>query len=218
MFRPAEGAPTEVWAHPSDDGGKTFTSRSLVSRKLSPGLGYAQLAAGGTGGDSVLVFVRALGPPHAPGGVWLNRSVDGGRSWSEELRVDRFPGSGGGGAQAPSAAFTPDGVLGVSWVDSGGDPEGRTRRLHFSWSTDGGRTFAAPIALAERGADPFTDENGATGRLLSAGGHYLGLAALPTGDFQALWSDSRDGLFALYTARIAPKRADSRPSGSPRQR
>lgn len=204
MSTPSGAGGPEAWAHLSRDGGRSFDSSVLVSRRMSAGLGYAQLAAGPAGSPASgrVVFVRALRPPHALEGVWANVSRDGGLTWSEERRVDRFPGGASPDVLVPSVAFAADGTLGISWVDRRDDPEGRRNRLYFAWSLDGGETFTAPIAVSDVDSGPATPENGATADLLAGGGHYLGLCALPNGDFQALWSDSRDGAFALYTARL----------------
>lgn len=201
---PVGGSTPEVWAHRSTDGGRSFPEKRLVSTRVSPGTGYAQLVASppGAKGDRV-VFVRALRPPHADGGVWANVSADRGRTWSAERRVDRFADGPSVAAQVPAAAFTREGVLGVSWIDRRGDPAGRRNRLYFAWSGDGGLTFSVPIAVSDLDSDPLTPANGATSRLLPGGGHYLGLSALADGGFHAVWSDSRDGAYALFSVRLA---------------
>ena len=52
------------------------------------------------------------------------------------------------------------------------------------------------------------DDAGTIFRRWRSGGDYLGLVALPGGGFQALWADSRTGVFQLWTAPIEVKQAE----------
>ena len=191
-----------VWVHRSTDGGKTFSEPIVASRRVGRRLGYAHLVADtGTGWfANRLYIIQAAGTVDEPGGIWLNRSSDGGLSWSRDVRVDR--GQDQMLAMLPSIAVTRDGVVGVSWVGRTRDESGAwgESRLFFAASFDGGNRFTPPVEVTDAGSYPLTKANASTGTELPAGGHYMGLAARADGVFQLLWSDSRNGVFEVFTA------------------
>jgi hypothetical protein len=67
----------------------------------------------------------------------FSRSTDGGRTFSEPLRVD---GSEARAARGPSLAAGADGVVHLAWMRG----EERAANILLSRSTDGGRSFDAP--------------------------------------------------------------------------
>jgi hypothetical protein len=58
------------------------------------------------------------------------------------------------------------------------------------------------LRITEINSDPLTPANGKTGERFISGGDYIGCVAKPDGSFQVLWSDSRTGIFQLYTSNI----------------
>ncbi len=200
-----------LWVHRSTDGGKTFSEPIVVSRRTGRGLGYTHLVADTGKGwfANRLYVVQAAGTAGEPGGIWLNRSSDGGLSWSRDVRIDR--GQEHMLAMLPSIAITRDGVVGVSWIGRTRDASGAwgESRLFFAASFDGGNRFTPAVEVTEVGSHPLTKANAHTGTELPAGGHYMGLAARADGVFQLLWSDSRNGVFEVFTATAAvnPRRS-----------
>ncbi|HEX9615511.1 MAG TPA: hypothetical protein VGA55_08380, partial [Bacteroidota bacterium] len=83
-------------------------------------------------------------------------------------------------------------------------------QLVASASLDGGMTFLPQVPVAD--VPSCNDQPGnvvATfsgsfdvGKRWPAGGDYFGLRAHPDGSFVALWSDSRSGIFQLWSSRI----------------
>ena len=76
----------------------------------------------------------------------LDRSADGGRTWSNTA-LPLPPGLDR--PYAPDVAFAPDGTLYVSYVDLQGNGN-VPADLWVSKSTDGGRTLSAPVRVAGR--------------------------------------------------------------------
>jgi hypothetical protein len=58
------------------------------------------------------------------------------------------------------------------------------------------------VRLSSVSSDSRTPGNADVANKFPGGGHYLGLAARADGRFQAVWSDSRNGVFALQTCTI----------------
>lgn len=110
----------------------------------------------------------------------LARSRDGGRSWSDPVRVNR------GGREShhstPQAAVGPGGAVAVSWNDRRHDPEDRCYHHYVAISRDGGRTFGDERRVSER------ETCLPSGYRWQNGGDTQGLAALPDGGFRVVWS------------------------------
>lgn len=147
-----------------------------------------------------LYFVRALGSKEQFGGVWINTSNDGGKTWSEDTRIDLFKGAINGRALVPSVSVNNQGVLGISWVDT--QDEFNKQDVYFTISLDGGVTFQRLVRVTDISTDPRTEANDDVANKFPGGGHYLGMDAKPDGSFQLIWSDSRSGFFELQTANV----------------
>jgi hypothetical protein len=75
------------------------------------------------------------------GALWLARSADGGRSFSDPRKIT---GDGARPARAPSLALALDGTLYLAWT-LGEDP---AADIHVAKSTDGGASFGAARIVA----------------------------------------------------------------------
>jgi len=136
-------------------------------------------------------------------------SADAGARWSKPVILSA-PDQGP--SYYATTAVNRDGVLGVFWLQhERAEPERLCYRVYFAASTDGAQTFTAPSTVSDRLSCPDAAENVVMTYPPSGekvferfprGGDYLGLAAAADGSFHAAWSDARDGLFQIYTARI----------------
>lgn len=211
--------PNGVWLVSSGDGGRSF---SLPSRVLGPLSFQPQLVADHRRpGRLYLTWLQAddlvnLGFARPGNPINVIRSDDGGRTWSDPVRVS---GSDRQRAVAPTAAVGRDGELFIAYLDlgddrldysgahagRGGDPYEGTWTLVVARSRDEGESWqeslvdqgVTPIErilvflppMPTMGADPVT------GRL------YVALADARLGDADVwLWTSS-DGGATFTTAR-----------------
>jgi len=127
----------------SQDGGATFSTPLNLSTSVA-GDGKGRIDKDRWHNGSLDLALGADGTVYAAwteyeGALWLRRSIDGGKSFSEKLRLrDAKP------ARAPALAVHGNTVY-LAWT-VGDDPSADIR---VARSTDGGKSFAAP-AIVER--------------------------------------------------------------------
>jgi hypothetical protein len=125
----------------SHDGGATFSAPLNLSGSVA-GDGKGRIDKHRWHNGSLDVAVGADGTVYAAwteyeGALWLRRSVDGGKSFSEKIRLrDAKP------ARAPALAVQ-DKIVYLAWT-VGDDPSADIR---IARSDDGARSFAAPIIV-----------------------------------------------------------------------
>lgn len=134
-------------------------------------------------------------------GEWdivVSRSDDGGRTWSDPVRVDD---SSSGDQWTAALAVDARDTLHVAWYDT------RTGgvNLFYSSSTDGGVTWSPNVRITT------AETSQATTRRLS---EYIGLAADRNGTAYLAWTDWRDGGPAIYFASLPGCTAPASPSAS----
>lgn len=196
-----------VWWSRWIDSARTFSLSSLVTElhEMSRSGWVIQDTARGPYAGSLYYVVDDF--RDGTGGVFLYRSRDGGETWSGPTRLSRDDAPRV--RRIPAAAVNGRGQLVVAWFDPRGTPERRCWRLVVAASVDGGDSFtpSAPVTeevcnavrgnVVPRSAGPFN-----VASRWPAGGDYFGLAALDDRAFRAVWSDSRTGVFQVWTARI----------------
>ena len=91
--------------------------------------------------------------------IYFRSSTDGGRTWSER-RTLNDDGRGKANQIDPSVSVAPNGRVDVAWYDGRLSPlpyEGRTERgfndVYYTYSDDGGRTWAPNVRVSDRSAD-----------------------------------------------------------------
>lgn len=139
--------------------------------------------------------------------VAVASSPDGGRSWTAPVQ---FRAAGAAPVYYTMLAAGRDGTVGVAWLQHELDLR-QCYRIWFAASRDGGRTFATPEVVSDAISCPDTEQNRGTrfppdnenafGRWVR-GGDYFGTTAAADGSFHTVWTDSRNGAFQFYTARI----------------
>jgi hypothetical protein len=126
-------------------------------------------------------------------------------SWTPPAAV---PGLRAGPTPYAAIAVSPQGVLGLSWIQ--GNPGDLVRfndkawtarehpwDLYFSASVDGGTTFAAPVQVLR--TPSLTDARFPNWPYRT---DYLSLAASADSAFHPLWIDTRDSKGEIQTTRI----------------
>jgi hypothetical protein len=127
-------------------------------------------------------------------------SPDAGKSW---FKSAVFRAENAGPAFLPTIAVSPDGTVGVSWLQhETGEGKSHCYRIYFAASIDGGETFSPPQVVSDKVSCPDKALNKETIGRWVRGGDYMGLATASDGTFHPVWVDARDGAFQVYTARI----------------
>lgn len=191
------------WIMRSRDRGKTFSAPIFVSEACAKTWGWLSIdETRGPFRDRMYWLCTDGNYEH----VLLANSADGGEKWSKPIAVN-----GQSGLQpyvrTPMLAVNKQGRVGVSWYDARSDHGTfkhflRCQELYFTASLDGGQTFLPEVKVSGARSCPLSAKNGDAGIRWQAGGDYTGLATTSDGRFHLLWSDSRNGVYQLWTATI----------------
>lgn len=204
-----------LWWATSQDDGRTLSMSYLADERQLEGYGGAAVD-GSSGPFRGRIYVANHDVRGGEGGVYVVHSADGGETWSKAVQVGSgFVPDSGYDIRLPALAVNNRGDVLVTWFAATEQPGKACGRLTASASIDGGESFLPPVPVADAGScndqpGNVVDQGGnrfdVTGRW-QAGGDYYGLIALPDGSFRPLWSDSRTGVFQLWTDRIEVKRS-----------
>ncbi|HWQ17816.1 MAG TPA: hypothetical protein VNL13_08315 [Sulfolobales archaeon] len=186
-----------IWVAKSIDGGVTFSEPVLAAETHWWFPGYSGLygfrwivptpaMAVGPDGSIYIVYEDSPGGPESldMSDIFLVVSRDGGASWSRPVRVNDDAGY--------AAQFFPmiavrgsDGSIHIAWGDKRLDPSGIGYDIYYTYSRDGGRTFAKNMRVTDITINP----------LLGISffiGDYFGMA-VTSDNVYIVWTDSRRG-------------------------
>ncbi len=134
--------------------------------------------------------------------VFLRRSTDGGQSWSERVVVNDEADRDQVNHYDPGISVAPNGRIDVAWYDFRNSPyperfpqefaapfnNGGYQDIYYSWSTDGGRSFAPNVRVSDR---IINREIGVWSNNVHS--HMsVGIASTDEGAYFA-WQDTRNG-------------------------
>jgi hypothetical protein len=74
--------------------------------------------------------------------VMFSRSTDGGRTWSKAMRLNDDPSGRNACHWFGTLAVAPNGRIDACWNDTRHNPDNADSELYYSWSEDGGLTWA----------------------------------------------------------------------------
>lgn len=200
--RPRFGMVVQV----SKDAGRTW-STSTPAVPAGEDRPYAPDLAFDAEGNLFALFTTLTGDSNTPGAVWLERSTDGGSTFSEPVQV------AGAHAFGARLAVSPDGRrVHVTWVQSRPEVEQLPNAFPpppnpvvMATSTDGGSTFGAPAVVSgpERArvgaATPIVAPDGTVYVLYQDFGD-------DAADFENVEGPVHEGTFSLVMARSADGR------------
>ncbi|HEX2046916.1 MAG TPA: sialidase family protein [Acidimicrobiales bacterium] len=227
-------APRPMVVAKSTDGGATWTRTPIG--EVGPAPTTAPAPAGSSGYPRMAVdprtgalYVVYVGFNFGDLDTILQRSTDGGTTWSPPLRVNDDPRGNGVRQLTPQVFVAPNGRVDVIWVDTRATypspivprPAGHGD-VYYASSTDGGATFSGSRRISDRSMN--LDEG-----LLARIGTYTwwGPAAAPMGNDAILfaWGDPRFGnvdtatndivLATMQLGRPGPAAITALPEASP---
>jgi hypothetical protein len=184
----ADGSLYTVWADGSEiafatsrDGGQSF-SRSHAILKTAPSYfalsgtsranGFPQI---GIDPRSNRLFASWADYRNGDLDVFVSTSADGGKQWSEAMRVNSDPLHNGADQFFQWLAVDPvDGSANLVFYDRRSDPENRKCNFVLARSTDGGRTFAN-YAWTTNAFDPHGDFIGDYSGIAAYAGRVYGV-------------------------------------------
>lgn len=101
-----------------------------------------------------LVYGRNPNPDIAGGGeVYHRASTDGGKTWSEEVKMSDDRDADMFGQFFPNLSVAPNGRLDAVWWDTRSDPGTRSNDLYYAYSEDDGRTWSPNRRITDRSVD-----------------------------------------------------------------
>ena len=154
----------------SEDGGETFTEPEVAFRIGTHSWPYAQTEMTSAFTLPIVAWDRTDGPhgdniyivwdqvSDGTSDIWLRRSTDRGRSWSDAARLNDNdppePGAPLDDRMIPVVEVNRDGVVGVAWYDRRRDKTRRCWELFFTSSADGGASFGPNVPVASEPSCP----------------------------------------------------------------
>lgn len=170
--------------------------------------------------------------------IMFSSSSDKGMTWSRSTPVDAMPATDTSDNFMPTVAVNRDGAIAVMWHDRRDNPDNLGWDIRMTASTDGGKTFIAPVKVAEKGMAIGKNarwtalkatvskpkDSSSTGLTLDVslntftylGGDTNGLVADASGVFHPVWVDNRTGIPQIWTAAVrvlSPAQAGNDVSG-----
>lgn len=152
----------------STDGGATFTPATEIDPGNQSASRPAMLAADPSSGNLYLVWHGHAEPnntgPQFDGDleIFVRTSTDGGDTWGERVLVN--DDTVNANQYEPGVSVAPSGRVDIAWYDfrhsptpplvsPGHNGDKGTSDVYYSYSTDGGRTFAPNVRVTDRSID-----------------------------------------------------------------
>jgi len=178
----------------------TTTPTTVGGQPFAP---VSSLPGGGGATTTTIPPVKVEPPASDPAAaVKFMRSSDGGKTWSEPVRVNDVEPAAHWGCCTfePRMSVAPNGRIDVAWYDHRNDPaydptqtrvgnQNRFQDVYYSYSTDGGRSWAQNVKVTDRLIDR---------KLGVHSGNYglKGPIGLASGDHAAFiaWDETRNSV------------------------
>jgi hypothetical protein len=155
-----------------------------------------------TGPHAGRVYVTWFDHAAGNGETMLSWSDDG-ATWSAPVRVN--DDAGAADQFMPSVSVGPDGTLDVSWIDRRDDPANHLFEAYYTYSLDGGQTFA-PNMRVSHGASDESFSHHQNGAIFL--GDYRDMGSL-RGSATLVWVDTRNHKADVFIATVPRPSADA---------
>jgi len=104
--------------------------------------------SGGATEGTIYMLCSVVRNGSNPCDVMLIRSTDGGNTWSTAKRINDDPQNQNRHHWFGTLSVAPNGRVDVCWLDTRNDPTNATSQLYYTYSNDGGTTFAPNIQIS----------------------------------------------------------------------
>jgi hypothetical protein len=218
--------PASIRLDRSYDGGQTFSSDITIqnvndgSRMINGDIWVFSFPAmdvditGGQYNGNMYVAYMDDSPGFTDTDMYFTRSIDGGTTWSQKVRINDDPLNNGCDQFHPWLTVAPDGSIIVVYLDRRNDPGNLLMDLYMTTSADGGDTWSQNERISTVSCDPtagstFMDYiadpvNTKSPAVLAnrAGliGEYIGVTASSIDDIHPIWTDTRLGDQDVFVA------------------
>ena len=145
--------PQPLYLATSTNRGKTFTVKQLS--RISPDLGapVAQWSpAGSSQGTLLVVFQDKFGQTQGSADIYVQRSTDGGKTWSPEVRLNDDDPANQTYHFMPNMSVAPNGRVDVAWYDFR-NAKSFAQDVYYTYSTDAGVSWAGNTRMSDRLTD-----------------------------------------------------------------
>lgn len=137
----------------STDGGLHFSQGTVVDSNIAPPgrvmLIFTMAPASLAVDDSGRLFVAWHDARNGDWDVFLRRSTDGGQTWKKPVRLNDDAMHDGRDQYLPHLAVSPSGRIDAIFYDRRGDTDNIGTNVDYTWSSDGGQTFARNVRINE---------------------------------------------------------------------
>jgi hypothetical protein len=206
----------------STNGGSTFLGQSLIQNTtwsygdVNGGIttfSYpaidVDITAGPRRGWVYIVYTDCEQGTVSETDMFFTRSTDGGTTWSAPLRVNDDQLNNRRDQFHPWLTIDRTGRIHACWLDRRLDPANIMMDCYYSYSADGGTTWAPNQRISTVSSDPRLDlpedspwQPGTPRPFAGHLGEYIGIAASDSAHIYPLWTDCRLGNQDAFVARM----------------
>jgi len=201
--------PPSIYYDISYDGGSTFgtdmhlTDLTYASVQINGGIltfSFPVIDVDLTGGVfHGIVYVVYMDVVSGDADIFFRKSLDGGFTWSEPLRINDDEINNGADQFHPWMSIDEEGNLVVVFYDRRLDlPDNYMMDVFMTVSTDGGATFSPNQRVTTVSSDPLAGQGFTRAGLI---GEYIGVSAR-NGTAHSVWTDTRTGHQEVWAAAM----------------
>jgi hypothetical protein len=142
--------PQPTYLATSTDRGKTFTLKVVSPASADAGLPVLQWTpAAGSQGTLLVVHEDKIGQTQGNRDIYLQRSTDGGNTWSPQVRLNDDDPANQIHHYMPYMSVAPNGRVDVAWYDFR-NSNSFAQDVYYTYSTDGGASWANNIRISDQ--------------------------------------------------------------------